>query len=195
MQRLITAIHRRAPASVAPLWPVAVARVLIGVLWLFSLRWKLPPSFDGGEERGLREWLDLMVEHAAFGFYGDLIESVVIPNFTFFAWLLFLAELLVGLSLLLGYRVWAGGLVGLALSLNLGVGLLEVPGEWPWSYAMLAMWHGVFVMSGAGQVWGLDGTLGSAANEQHRKYEQHEQDERHEQDISTNTRFTHDSTG
>lgn len=150
-----------APKPAAPLWPVAVARVLIGVLWLFSLRWKLPPSFDGGEQRSIADWLDLMVEHAAFGFYGDLIESLVIPNVTFFSWLLFLTELLVGLSLLLGYRVPIGGLVGLGLSLNLGIGLLAVPGEWPWSYAMLAMWHGVFVVTDAGRVWGLDGRSGS----------------------------------
>lgn len=140
-----------------PLWPIAVARILIGLLWLFALRWKLPPSFDGGSERGLREWLELEVDHAAFEIYGRLIESLVLPNFTFFAWAVFLTELAVGLSLLFGFAVRAGALLGLLLSLNLGVGLLDVPGEWPWSYAMLAMWHGVFFVSRAGLVWGLDG--------------------------------------
>lgn len=137
--------------------PIAVARMLIGVLWLFALRWKLPPSFDGGSERGLREWLELEVAHAAFEPYGRLIDSVVLPNFTFFAWALFLTELAVGLSLLLGLHVRVGALIGLGLSVNLGIGLLDVPGEWPWSYAMLAMWHGLFVVSDAGRVWGLDG--------------------------------------
>ncbi|MGH1492903.1 MAG: hypothetical protein ACRBK7_26495 [Acidimicrobiales bacterium] len=162
MNRAIAALNQRAPQNVAPLWPVAVARILIGVLWLFSLRWKLPPSFDGRGERGLREWLDLEVTHAAFGFYGQLIESVIIPNFTLFAWLLFLTELVVGLSLLLGFWVRVGALIGLLLSLNLGVGLLEVPGEWPWSYAMLAMWHGLFLAVDAGMVWGLDGRFRSS---------------------------------
>ncbi len=146
----------RLPTRSTVLWPIAVARVLIGILWLFSLRWKLPPSFDGGSERGLREWLELEVEFAAFEPYGQLIESLVLPNFTFFAWLVFLLELVVGLSLLLGFRVRIGALIGLALSLNLGIGLLEVPGEWPWSYAMLAMWHGLFFVSDAGRVYGLD---------------------------------------
>lgn len=156
MDRLAEQLNRLGPGTPAPLWPVAVARMLIGLLWLFSLRWKLPPSFDGGEERGLREWLELEVAHPVFGFYGQLIESVVIPNFTLFAWLLFLTELAVGLSLLLGYRARLGAIVGLGLSLNLGVGLAAVPGEWPWSYAMLAMWHGVFFVTDAGKVWGLD---------------------------------------
>lgn len=136
--------------------PVAVARVLIGILWLYALRWKLPPNFDGGSERGLREWLELEVEHAAFGFYGSIIESVVLPNFTIFAWGVFSAELVVGLSLFTGTFTRAGATLGLAMSLNLGVGLLEVPGEWPWSYAMLAMWHGLFIVTGPGRVWGVD---------------------------------------
>lgn len=157
VEGLIGPTERGPRSVVSPLWPIAVARVLIGILWLFSLRWKLPPSFDGGSERGLREWLDLMVTHAAFEPYGQIIESVVIPNFTFFAWTVFLTELVVGLSLLLGAWTRVGALIGLALSLNLGIGLLEVPGEWPWSYAMLAMWHGVFFVTGAGRVWGLDG--------------------------------------
>lgn len=142
-----------------PLWPIAGARMLIGVLWLFSLRWKMPPNFDGGSERGLRSWLELEVEHAGFGFYGDLIESVVLPNFTFFAWVLFCTELLVGLSLLTGTLTRGGALIGLLLSLNLGIGLIEVPGEWPWSYAMLAMWHGLFFITRAGRTWGLDARL------------------------------------
>jgi hypothetical protein len=45
------------------------------------------------------------------------------------------------------------------MALNLGIGLLEVPGEWPWSYIMLAMWQGVFLVTGAGRLWGVDAWL------------------------------------
>lgn len=144
------------PTDGTELWPLAMARILIGTLWLFSLRWKLPPSFDGGSERGLREWLELEVSHPAVEPYGRLIDSLVLPNFTVFAWALFLVELTVGLSLVLGFRVRLGASLGLLLSLNLGIGLAEVPGEWPWSYAMLAMFHGLFLVADAGRVWGLD---------------------------------------
>lgn len=140
----------------APLWPIAGARAIIGLLWLFSLRWKLPPDFMPAEGRGLMDWLQLEVAHAAFPLYGSLVEQIVLPNFTLFAWMIFLAELLVGLSLLTGAFTRLGALLGLGLSLNLGIGLLDVPGEWPWSYAMLAMWHGLFFVTGAGRVWGLD---------------------------------------
>jgi len=141
------------------LWPIAASRIMIGVLWLFSLRWKLPPDFAPETGRGLMDWLVLEVQHAAFPFYGELVSSIVLPNFTFFAWIIFLAELLVGLSLLTGTLTRLGGAVGLLMALNLGIGLLDVPGEWPWSYAMLAMWQGTFVVAGAGRLWGVDSWL------------------------------------
>lgn len=144
------------PTPTAPLWPLAMARILMGLLWLFSLRWKLPPDFDGGSERSIEEWLLLEVEHAAFGLYGSLVESLVLPNLTLFSWLLFVTELAVGVSLLLGALTRVGAAIGLALSINLGIGLLDVPGEWPWSYAMMAMWHGTLFVAGAGRLWGLD---------------------------------------
>lgn len=143
----------------APLWPVTLSRMLIGILWLFSLRWKLPPDFAPASGRGLMDWLLLEVQYPAFGFYADFVESLVLPNFTIFAWVIFLAELAVGLSLLTGTLTRLGALVGLLMSLNLGVGLLEVPGEWPWSYAMMAMWHGTFWVTAAGRLWGVDGWL------------------------------------
>jgi len=43
------------------------------------------------------------------------------------------------------------------MSINLGVGLLSVPGEWPWSYAMMALLHGLIYVSDPGRVWGFDG--------------------------------------
>lgn len=143
------------------MWPVSLARVCIGILWLYALRWKLPPSFDAGTERSIEDWLRLEVEHPAFEFYATIIESLVLPNLTLFSWLLFLTELTIGISLLFGLFVRLGAGLGLLLSLNLGIGLLEVPGEWPWSYAMLAMWHGLFLVVGAGRMWGLDERLRS----------------------------------
>ena len=150
---------RQALQVQAPLWPIALSRMAIGVLWLFSLRWKLPPDFAPQSGRGLMDWLLLEVQYPAFDLYARLVETVVIPNFTLFAWLIFLAELLVGLSLLTGTLTRLGGALGLLMSINLGIGLLEVPGEWPWSYLMLAMWHGLFLVSAAGRVWGVDGWL------------------------------------
>lgn len=143
----------------APLWPIALSRILIGVLWLFSLRWKLPPNFAPADGKGLLDWLQLEAQYPAFAFYGNFVESVVIPNFTLFAWIIFLAELLVGLSLLTGTLTRLGAAVGLLMALNLGIGLLAVPNEWPWSYIMLAIFHGIFLVTAAGRVLGVDAWL------------------------------------
>jgi len=140
-------------------WPLSLSRMLIGLLWLFSLRWKLPPDFAPASGRGLLDWLLLEVEHPLLGFYANFVEGVVIPNFAFFAWIIFLSELLVGLSLLTGTLTRLGAGIGLLMSINLGIGLLEVPGEWPWSYIMMAMWHGVFLVAASGRLWGVDSWL------------------------------------
>jgi len=146
-------------ARQAPLWPVALGRILIGLLWLGSLRWKLPPDFAPTTGKGLLDWLQLEAQYPAFEFYGEFVRSIVIPNFTLFAWLIFLIELVVGLLLLTGTWTRLGAALGLAMSINLGIGLLAVPGEWPWSYIMLAMWHGVFLVTAAGRVVGVDAWL------------------------------------
>lgn len=139
-------------------WPaLSGARSLMGLLWLISLRWKLPPDFvPPAGMNGLRDWLNLMVQHPTLGAYADLVSAVIIPNFTLFAWLVFLAELVAGLLLLSGFRTRPAALLGLLMSLNLGLGLAEVPGEWPWSYAMMAMWHGLLLVSPVQKLLGLD---------------------------------------
>ncbi len=138
-------------------WPLSLSRMMIGVLWLFSLRWKLPPDFVSQTGSGLMDWLLLEVEYPFLQLYADFVETAVIPNFTFFAWLIFLTELAVGLSLLTGTLTRLGAGIGLLMSLNLLIGLLEVPHEWPWSYVMMVMWHGVFLVTAAGRLWGVDG--------------------------------------
>jgi thiosulfate dehydrogenase [quinone] large subunit len=140
------------------LFPLALSgnRSLIGLLWLASLRWKLPPDFAPAEGRGLMDWLELEVAHPTIDLYADFVAAVVIPNFILFAWLTFLVELVIGLSLSLGLFSRIGAALGLLWSLNLAIGLLEVPGEWPWSYLMLIMWHALFLVANPRQMWGLD---------------------------------------
>lgn len=143
----------------APLWPVAIARVLIGLLWLGTLRWKLPPDFAPASGLGMLDWMLREVQYPAFEFYGNFIETVVIPNFALFAWFTFLSELFIGLGLLTGTLTRLAAAVGLLMSINLGIGLLAVPGEWPWSYMMMAMWHALFLVTAAGRVAGVDSWL------------------------------------
>jgi thiosulfate dehydrogenase [quinone] large subunit len=140
------------------LFPLALSgtRTLIGLMWLLSLRWKLPPTFAPTGGRGLMDWMELQVTHPTLGLYADFVANIVLPNFLLFAWLTFLIELAIGLSLTFGLFTRLGALLGLLWSFNLAIGLLEVPGEWPWSYLMLIMWHGLFLVSTQYQLWGID---------------------------------------
>lgn len=162
IEALVTRVNALFPSSQSPTWPLSLARIAMGLLWLASLRWKLPPDFEPTNQTGLRDWLELEVEHAAFGFYGNLIDSVVLPNFTLFAWLVFLTELAVGLALVLGIYTRPAAFVGLLMSLNLLIGLLDVPGEWPWSYLMMIMWHGVILVSNSNKLWALGNRMSPA---------------------------------
>jgi len=140
------------------LFPLVLSgtRTLIGLMWLMSLRWKLPPTSAPAEGRGLMDWMELQVAHPTIGLYADFVANIALPNFLLFAWLTFLIELTIGLSLTFGVFTRLGALLGLLWSFNLATGLLEVPGEWPWSYLMLIMWHGLFLVSTKYQKWGVD---------------------------------------
>jgi len=147
----------------SPPWPMAMTRIILGLMWLATLRWKLPPDFaPGGEDPGLHAWLVREVEMPAFGWYGDLIDSVVLPNFTFFAWLVFIAELLVGLSLLTGVFIRPAALGGLLMSFNLWLGLKAVEGEWHWTYVLMMILHAAVLFSAASATWSLSTRLPAA---------------------------------
>lgn len=142
----------------APVWPLALCRIAIGVLWLSALIWKLPPNFMPLEGlRSLREWMELEVQYPFLPIYGQFVQSIVLPNFTLFAWATFIVELLIGLGLLLGAFTRAAAVLGLLMGLNLMIGLVEVPNEWAWSYIMLVMFQLVFIFTAPGRVWGVDG--------------------------------------
>lgn len=133
----------------APLRPI-----VLGFLWLSSLRWKLPPDFAPSSGPGLMDWLMLEAQYPAFERYGRFVDSVVIPNFTPFAWIIFLAELLVGLSLLSGTLTRLSATVGLLMALNLGIDLPDVTHRWPRSHLMPASFHWLSLMAAAGRLRG-----------------------------------------
>jgi len=140
-----------------PVWPLALCRIAIGILWLTAIVWKLPPNFIPLEGlRSLKEWMELEVQYPVVPVYGQFVQAIVLPNFTLFAWATFIVELLIGLGLLLGLFTRAAAMLGLLMSLNLAIGLMAVPNEWPWSYIMLVMFQAIFVLTDPGRVWGLD---------------------------------------
>jgi hypothetical protein len=165
------------------IWPVRVASILIGVLWIMNMGWRLPlndfvvpgepingiepnnqvttqqpgPFVDNG--RGLYHWMTL---GAQFGnksplpFFGDIIKNTMLPNWQFFGWLFFFIEGLAAVSLILGLLSRVGGALGFLQGTLYYLALGQLPGQWTWSFVMLAMFGFVFLFTGPGRFLGLD---------------------------------------
>src|SRR5262245_34182663 len=129
-------------------------RVLMGSMWWQQTLWKIPPNFGG-----LQYWMQQEADHAAIALQGALVRDVVLPNLTVFGPLVYLVELLIGVSLLLGLFSRAGATLGLLMGLNLWLGLYSAEGEWPWTYMFLAMIQAWFVIDPPGRSLGADALL------------------------------------
>jgi uncharacterized membrane protein YphA (DoxX/SURF4 family) len=136
-------------------------RLFIGTMWWQQSLWKLPPTYtdqpDGSG--GLRYWMGEMGHWAAFGFQRNFVEKVVLPHFYFFAPQVYAAEVLVALSLMLGFFSRIGGLLGALMAANLWLGLYRAPSEWPWTYFFLMAVQITFLVYGPGHSLGLDALL------------------------------------
>ncbi len=138
---------QRTPASLG-IWGL---RVLMGAMWWQQTLWKIPPNFDG-----LKYWMQQEADHAAIVLQGALVRDIVLPNIAVFGPLVYLVELSIGVSLMLGLFARAGALLGLLMALNLWLGLYSAEGEWPWTYMFLCMIQARFAIDPPGRVLGAD---------------------------------------
>ncbi len=143
--------------AVAPLWPLGLARILYGVLWWQQSRWKVP-SDDFGRRSGggLWYWVQQEIEHPTVGVYRDFLVNVMIPNWTVFGWMTLLTETFIAVTLVLGLATRLGALVALGMAVNITIGIVSVPHEWGWTYAMLVTLAALFLFTGAGRSFGMD---------------------------------------
>jgi hypothetical protein len=130
-------------------------RVMIGVMWFEGSVWKLPLPISGG----FSFWVDEMGKHAAFGWHQWLAMNVYKPMLFLVNPLVFLTELSLAVSFMLGVGVRLMGLVGMAFAFHLYLGLYRHPAEWPWLFFFLIFTQGFFVMHAAGRSLGLDALL------------------------------------
>ncbi|HEY1935564.1 MAG TPA: DoxX family membrane protein [Acetobacteraceae bacterium] len=138
---------QRTPRAAA-LW---LLRVVIGSMWWQQSLWKIPPNFDG-----LRYWMQQEAAHAAVALQGELVGSIVLPNLNVFGPLVYLVEVAIGVSLLLGLFSRLGALLGVLMGVNLWLGLYSAPGEWPWTYMFLVVIMARYVVDPPGRVLGAD---------------------------------------
>lgn len=130
-------------------------RVLIGAMWYQGTTWKLPLPYSDAFEY----WLKQTAEHAAFPLLGDLVSGVFLPLIPVVGVLVYLAELLFAVTLMLGVVTRLGALLAAGQALFLWLGLYRAEAEWPWNYVFLAVVHGFFIVYAAGRSLGVDAIL------------------------------------
>jgi uncharacterized membrane protein YphA (DoxX/SURF4 family) len=126
-------------------------RVIMGGMWWQQSLWKIPPNYGG-----LIYWMKQMVDHAAIPVQGAFIERIVLPNIAVFGPVVYLIEVAISVSLLLGLCSRLGAMVGAAMAINLWLGLYSAPGEWPWTYFFLVVIQLRFVVDPPGRHLGAD---------------------------------------
>ena len=139
---------------------IAMVRIGVALLWLQNLSWKTPPDFGQGDPPGgLYLSTTYAVSHEVLHPYAWLVERLVLPNFTFFAWMVLLVEASLGAFLLVGLatRFWA--LVGIAQTVVIMLSVVNSPDEWIWSYLLMLLVHAALFATAAGRYGGLDGVL------------------------------------
>lgn len=147
-----------------------VARLIIGYLWITQLGWKMPPSFGcpadfavstslNNRTTGLCDWTGLMAVYSKVPAHAAFIKNIVIPNIAWMGWGIWLLEVFIAGSLILGLVSRLGALAGLLQAVNLYIGLTAIPFEWYWTYGMLITLHLIFFCIPPGRVFGLDAWL------------------------------------
>jgi uncharacterized membrane protein YphA (DoxX/SURF4 family) len=100
-----------------------------------------------------------MVRSAAFGAQAEFVKNVVLKHFYFFAPQVYLAEVAIAVSLMLGLFTRLGATLASLMAVNLWLGLYSAPNEWPWTYFFLVVVNVTFVAIRAGRSLGADALL------------------------------------
>ncbi len=123
---------------------VALIRIFVGYLWFQQLFWKMPPNFTGLYSYIIRE-----SQHTIIPGYGYILQHTFLSGctslhaatgctlFVPLAAGVWIAELIVAISLMFGIFTRIGAILGTVLAFQLYVGLGYT--EWLWTYGMLVL--------------------------------------------------------
>jgi len=134
---------------------ICLLRVMVGTMWWQQSLWKVPPHYDWG----LIHWMQEMVDHASTELQSALVRDFVLPNIAVFGPLVYVIEVFIGVSLILGVTTRLGALLGALMAINLWLGLSDAPNEWPWTYMFIIVVHLIYVIDPPGRSLGIDALL------------------------------------
>ena len=140
---------------------MAVARIGVGIMFLFFAEYKLVSTQFARE--GYTHWVSGWVQETCVGFYKPFLNFTLHHSW-FFGYATGVVELLIGLSMVLGFWVRPFSVVGALLMLNMALATWHLPaGTAAWKYLgneldhiPLLLMFLMFYAHNAGQSWGLD---------------------------------------
>jgi uncharacterized membrane protein YphA (DoxX/SURF4 family) len=151
-----------AKASGSSSTAMAVARIGVGIMFLFFAEYKLVSTEFARE--GYSKWVTGFVQETAVSFYKPFLQFTL-HHAMFFAYAVAIIELLIGLSMVLGFRVRLFSIIGVFFMLQLVLSTWNLPGGTPaWRYLgnelehiPLLLMFIIFYAHSAGESLGLDG--------------------------------------
>lgn len=148
-----------------PLTWTALLRIVVGLM--FVLTW-LPNYLDGVyTPDGLLYFFteEFPQSENALGFYANFIEDVIIPMRHIFAPFQLVAELLLGIAILIGAFTPLASIAGIFFLVN--TMLATFGHDWLWSYILPISILTVTLFTHAGRVLGVDAYLLKRFGERH----------------------------
>jgi uncharacterized membrane protein YphA (DoxX/SURF4 family) len=146
----------------APSAMMAVARIAVGLMFLMFAQYKLLHT-DFAHE-GYQKYVTGYVQESSVSIYKPFLrETLLHPKL--WAYAVGVVELLIGISMVVGFAVRPFSLVGALYMLNLTLATWKLPAGTPaWRYVgneldhiPLLLLFLIFFAHGAGEAWGLDG--------------------------------------
>ncbi len=150
-----------AKASGSSSTAMAVARIGVGIFFLFFAEYKLVSTEFARE--GYSKWVTGFVQETAVSFYKPFLQFTL-HHAMFFAYAVAIIELLIGLSMVLGFRVRLFSIIGVFFMLQLVLSTWNLPAGTPaWRYLgnelehiPLLLMFIIFYAHSAGETLGLD---------------------------------------
>ncbi|HEX5434909.1 MAG TPA: DoxX family protein [Candidatus Angelobacter sp.] len=145
---------------------MAVARIGVGIMFLFFAEYKLASTEFA--RQGYSKWVTGFVEETAVSFYKPFLQFTL-HHAMFFAYAVAIIELLIGLSMVFGFRVRLFSILGVFFMIQLVLSTWNLPAGTPaWRYLgnelehiPLLLMFIIFYAHSAGETLGLDGSRGS----------------------------------
>jgi uncharacterized membrane protein YphA (DoxX/SURF4 family) len=140
---------------------LAITRIGVGIMFLFFAEYKLASTQFARE--GYSHWVTGFVQESAVSFYKPFLQFTLHHTWLF-GYAVAIIELLIGLSMVLGYRVRLFSILGAGLMANFVLATWNLPaGTAAWRYAANELEHIpllflfiIFYAHSAGETLGMD---------------------------------------